>query len=316
MASVTIFEDAEHGGVLELLHGLNTADRRYLAGAYVLDTSTNGAARPQILASTPGIRKIMQEVTSPPYEWIDLNLRKSGEWSLPRDMTLELVTEAANMIGDGDRIVIYALTATSNGAVLAAMIMNEILGGLYDPIEFVRFTLGEKAVETKAQAEIIYNYMDVRSDLRTSYGFYDNSARKSATTTNNNGTQKKLPPPVDSLWKCNRCGKVYTSEETKQFSSTAHLRPCIDEECVGVCEPFSAPQTTSLVANRSSEYKAEPTALWVCGTCFCEYKYDELQTVFFGTNPHDDWGKCPTEGCDGKCKHAVVNFSEVREDVL
>ena len=315
MTNVTIFEDSERGGVLELVHGIGAINRKYLAGSYVFDTSINGAARPQILASTPGIRKIVFEVTSPPYEWIDLNLRKSGEWSLPRDMTLELVIEAANMIGDGDRVVIYALTATSNGAVLAAMIMNEILGGMYDPIEFVRFTLGEKAVETKAQAEIIYNYMDVSSDLRTSHGFYDNSARNAAKT-NGTGVQKQLPPPVDSKWKCKKCNKVYTADEAKKFSSTELLRDCADPECTGVCEPFYPPKSTSLVGNRTSEYKSEEAALWVCGTCFCEYKYDDLQTVFFGTNQNEDWGKCPTEGCDGKCKHAVVNFSEVREDVL
>lgn len=232
---VTIYEDADSGGTLEVVAS-DAPDRGYLAGSVVVDVSEKGEARPRLLAATVELRALMPSITRPPYEWLWLEMRKESEWTMDAQLASDICTDLTYMILDGDRVVIYGKRETGNAAVLAALLLESIEPVAGDPIERIRTIIGERAAETTGQANTIYDLLGTLPEYRTCDGYWQEHAKRKAKEAAEKAT-KAVTPAEPRIWLCDNCHEYYDDEEVTLYKSTDTLAGCKAEGCAGTCKP-------------------------------------------------------------------------------
>lgn len=245
----TIYEDADSGGCLELVTG--DLDTSYLAGAIVVDASEKGAARPKLLAATVEIRSLMPSITRPLYQWVWLEQRKESEWTLSPYLAAELAGDLAELVLDGERVVIYGLRDTGNTAVMAILLLEAIEPEVGDPIMRMRAIASEKSIETTGQAKMVYSLLGTPDEFQTCDGYWSEVAAK------NKVTKLVQPPPAQAakptvqeerIWQCDNCGEYFDDTEVTLYKSTTALAGCKADGCAGTCKPVSWSYSASSAA--------------------------------------------------------------------
>lgn len=234
---VTVYEDADSGGVLEVVSS-DAPERGYLASSVVVDVSEKGEARPRLLAATVELRALMPSITKPPYEWLWLEMRKESEWTLDEALTAGIVEDLGDMILDGDRVVIYGWRETGNAAVLACLLLENIDPAPGDPIERIRAIVGERSAETSGQANVIYELLGTMPEYRTCDGYWLEAAkRKEAERAALAAATQAKARENPRIWLCDHCNEYYTDEEVTLYQTTDALAGCKAEKCAGTCRP-------------------------------------------------------------------------------
>lgn len=291
---VTIYEDADSGGVLEVVAS-DAPEKGYLAGSIVVDVSEKGEARPRLLAATVELRALMPSITRPHYEWLWLEMRKESEWTLDEAQSRGIIDDLTDMVLDGDRVVIYGKRETGNAAVLAAVLLESIEPVPGDPIERIRATIGERSAETTGQATVIYELLGTLPEYRTCDGYWQEVAKRKAKEV---ASAKAVVPAEPRVWLCDNCHEYYDDEEVTLYKSTDVLAGCKADGCAGTCKPVGG--MTQAARQKVQPEQNELIWRWECSKCHKFFKDDEVTRASNGNR--EVYAFCKVAGCGGTCK--------------